>query len=330
MLLSLFCVIAVPMQAQTANPQETLNQYLADLQKNPSDTALRGKIIALVQSMNPAPATPEDAERHMARGQAAFKAATNESGFKEAIAEFKQASLLAPWLGNIYYNLGLMQDKAGSYADAIANLNLYLLASPGASDTKSVKNLIYEVEYRRDKAQRGQELLKALRNRDIPGALALLDKGADVNVENISGDTPLKLAVGIDRIDIVRTLLDKGADVDASAGGLSPLMIAGMSGYADIVRLLIDKGATVNKADNWGGTVLKWASCGGFASGANPEIVRMLINKGADLNARIPRFTGDAQGNSLLSLVTPSTGYLGTACGKNQEIADILREAGAR
>jgi tetratricopeptide (TPR) repeat protein len=310
--------------------EETLNQYLADLQKNPNDNALRGKIIALAQTMNPVPAIPDEARKYMDRGIAAIEGAKGEGDFRAASDEFAKAANLAPWLGNAYRNLAITQDKSGQYDAAIKNLQLYLLTAPSPADVDWAKSLINKVEYRRDKAQMGQDLLKALRNRDIPGALALLDKGADVKVENISGDTPLKLAVGINRIDVVRTLLDKGADVDASAGGLTPLMIAGMDGYADIARLLIDKGANVNAADNWGGTVLKWASCGGFASGANPEVVRMLINKGADLNARVPRFMGDAQGNSLLSLVTPSTGYLGTVCGKNQVIADVLWEAGAR
>ncbi len=42
--------------AQT--PQETLNQYISDLQKNPDDYALREKIIKHVQTMKPAPAIP--------------------------------------------------------------------------------------------------------------------------------------------------------------------------------------------------------------------------------------------------------------------------------
>ena len=316
MLLPLLCAAAVPARAQTANPQDTLNQYLADLQKNPGDNALRGKIIALVQTMNPAPAIPEDAERHMVRGQAAFKAATNESSFKEAIAEFKQASLIAPWLGNIYYNLGLVQDKAGEYSDAIASLNLYLLASPGASDAKSVKNLIYEVEYRRDKAQMGQ-LLNNIIGIDSPRALALIDKGADLTVKDETGDTALFNAAINNRINLIGPLLDKGADIEAkNKYGMTPLMAAAANGYFNTAELLVSRGANVNATDNNGVTVLMYSVCGGVG-GNDPNFIRELIDKGANVNAK------NVQGLTALMNVE------GSICRK-PEIAQILREAGAR
>ena len=138
--------------AQT--PQTTLNQYISDLQKNPSDNALREKIIKHVQAMKPAPAIPEEAERYMARGAAAVKGAKTEKDFQDAAAEFEKASLAAPWLAAAYYNLGITQDKAGKYREAIQSLKLYLLAAPEASDAKAVKTLVYEIEYRQEKTAR--------------------------------------------------------------------------------------------------------------------------------------------------------------------------------
>lgn len=130
-------------------PEEALNQYTSDLKSNPNDTALREKIIKLVQIMKPAPSVPEEAERYMARGTAAVKSAKDANDFKDAVREFEKASLAAPWLANVYYNLGIAQDKAGMYADAIKSLKLYLIAVPDASDAKK---LIYEIEYRQEKA----------------------------------------------------------------------------------------------------------------------------------------------------------------------------------
>jgi len=138
--------------AQAQSPQATLNQYVADLQKNPNDYALREKIIRHVQAMKQKPAIPEETERRMARGSAAVKGAKNEKDFQDAAAEFEKASLAAPWLPAVYYNLGITQDKAGKYKEAIQSLKLYLLAAPDASDAKAVKNLIYEIEYRQEKA----------------------------------------------------------------------------------------------------------------------------------------------------------------------------------
>ena len=87
----LFCVSIA--QAQT--PQATLTQYIADLQKNPGDYALREKIIRHVQTMKQKPPLPEEAERYMARGAAAVKGAKTEKDFQEAAAEFEKASLAA-------------------------------------------------------------------------------------------------------------------------------------------------------------------------------------------------------------------------------------------
>lgn len=140
--------------AQTGSPQETLNQYIADLQKNPDDFALREKIIKHVRTMKPAPAVPKETERYMTRGIAAMKDAKSADDFKDAVKEFEKASLSAPWFANAYYNLGVAQDKAGLYAEAIKSLNLYLIASPEAPDAKTVEKLIYEIEYRQEKTQK--------------------------------------------------------------------------------------------------------------------------------------------------------------------------------
>jgi tetratricopeptide (TPR) repeat protein len=150
---------ATPAQSQTS--QDLLRQYVADLQKSPNDNTLREKIIKHVQTMRQKPAIPEEAERYMARGAAAAKGAKTEKDFHDAAAEFEKASLAAPWLPAAYYNLGITQDKAGKYREAIQSLKLYLLAAPDASDAKAVKNLTYEIEYRQEKAARDASLQAA-------------------------------------------------------------------------------------------------------------------------------------------------------------------------
>ena len=134
-LMLLFVLISA---AQAQPPQQTLNQYVSDLQKNPNDYALREKIIRHVQTMKPAPVIPREADRFMNRGAAAAKSAKDANDFKDAVAEFEKATLAAPWMGNAYYNLGVAQDKAGMYSNAIRSLKMYLVAAPNAPDAKSV------------------------------------------------------------------------------------------------------------------------------------------------------------------------------------------------
>ena len=143
--------------AQAQSPQQTLNQYVSDLQKNPNDYALREKIIRHVQTMRPAPAVPEEAKRHLVRGKAAFNGAKEARDFQDAADEFKKALLYAPWLAEGYYNLGVIQDKAGHYDDAMKNLKFYLIAAPKAPDADKVKDLVYEIEYRKEKAAKDKE-----------------------------------------------------------------------------------------------------------------------------------------------------------------------------
>ena len=157
---ALFCGLLSVCRAQqsTPDPQTALSQAVAELQKNPADTALREKIIKLAAEMNPAPAMPEEAKRFMVRGATAFKAAKNPEDARDAVAEFEKATLAAPWLADAYNNLGVAQDKAGLYAEAIQSLKWYLLAAPNASDAEQKRTLIYEIEYRRDKAAKDAQL----------------------------------------------------------------------------------------------------------------------------------------------------------------------------
>ena len=150
LVLALSFILISAAQAQT--PQQTLNQYVADLQKNPNDYALREKIIKHVQAMKPAPAIPEEAQKYMDRGLAAIEGGKGEEDFRAASAEFSKAVNLAPWLGDAYRNLAIAQDKSGQYDTALKNLRLYLLTSPLPADEAWAKSLINKVEYRKEKA----------------------------------------------------------------------------------------------------------------------------------------------------------------------------------
>ncbi len=143
----LLAVLATNVYAESSSEQ--LGQLVVQLQKTPNDDALREKIIKLAQAIKPPPVVPEEAERRMARGAAAFKGAKSSSGYHDAILEFELATLAAPWYGDAYFNLGVAQDKAGNYEAALRGLRLAKLATPGS---KEINDLIYEVEYRNEKA----------------------------------------------------------------------------------------------------------------------------------------------------------------------------------
>ena len=88
----------------------------------------------------------------------------------------------------------------------------------------------------------------------------LLQRGADVTLQEHDGDTALHAAASTGNINILQMLLAKGADpnVKNKLGG-TPLMWAAVYGYQDAVHLLLDKGADPRLKDIDGVTAAQWA-----------------------------------------------------------------------
>ena len=74
-----------------------------------------------------------------------------------------------------------------------------------------------------------------------------ISTGADVNVKNELGMTPLFLATGMGHKEIAELLISKGADLNAKdKNGGTPLHIASSRGQTEIAQLLIASNAEVN------------------------------------------------------------------------------------
>ena len=120
--------------------------------------------------------------------------------------------------------------------------------------------------------------------RDVNQVRQLIASGADVNVRNKFGNTPLWMAsLGGDAKDteVVKLLLASKANVDVrDKFGATPLHVASQFGNTEVVKLLLEAGANVNAADKDGDTPLMAASRGGHTEAVNP-----LLVAGANVNA---------------------------------------------
>jgi len=123
----------------------------------------------------------------------------------------------------------------------------------------------------------------------------LLDRGADVNAVSDMGETALIIASSNGHENIVRLLLDRGADVNAvDSYHETALMVASRWTFQEsyeLVRLLLERGADVNMRSNIGETALMWAAIEGYEN-----VVRLLLDRGADVNSV------DNDGDTALSL----------------------------
>jgi uncharacterized protein len=114
----------------------------------------------------------------------------------------------------------------------------------------------------------------------------LLAHGAGVNEWDADKDvTPLLLAIFNDQLQVVDTLLKVGADPNVeNSQGDSPLRVCVANGDAKTTLKLLRAGAskTINE---WGG-LLGYTPLGLAASRLDLSIIRMLLDAGANPNAR--------------------------------------------
>ena len=111
-----------------------------------------------------------------------------------------------------------------------------------------------------------------------------------VNAKDSEGDSPLFIAAWNGHGEMIKTLLDKGAEVNAQGGYHgNALQAASARGHEQVVKILLDKGVEVNAQGGYYGNALYAASSGG-----HEQVVKILLDKGVEVNAQ-----GRGYGNAL-------------------------------
>lgn len=189
---------------------------------------------------------------------------------------------------------------------------------------------------RQQQASLNVALITAIAEKDTSAVRALLLRGASANAREVPQKqspalldfckrmlgrdrltteltrTALMDAMADDDMEMIKVLIDAGAEVDArDKDGETALMMA--SGrQLDVVKLLLARGAKVNSKDYRGWTPLMWASYNAPYVG-HPAIVQELLDRGADLNAK------GSDGETALML----------ACERHLDVVKLLLDRGA-
>ena len=135
------------------------------------------------------------------------------------------------------------------------------------------------------------QIFDAVRNGDADGVLKCIQQVDLINLAHTNGERLLTLACELAYEDVVRVLLEKGADVQVSNSvGQTPLMIAATNGHAAIAKLLLDHGAVVDEQDALGRTPLILATMSDHT-----DVMEVLLSDGANIHHV------DVEGNNAMA-----------------------------
>ena len=143
-----------------------------------------------------------------------------------------------------------------------------------------------------------------------------------MNLARWDGVFPLYIAAQFGHVDILCTLAEAGANVEARCHGVTPLLKASQQGHLDIVRVLCSRfSASVNQAGPQGVTSLFIAAQQGHL-----DVVRALMAAGADASLRtddgdtpmaIAQQCGHQHVVHALTIVTPQVASFASLLGMN-------------
>jgi len=120
---------------------------------------------------------------------------------------------------------------------------------------------------------------------DLDKVNYLLEKVTRVDPSNSKpGCTPLAMAAQLGDVAIVKALLDRGAEVDRQlVSGRTALFVAAQHGNVGVMELLLDAGAKLDSKDLWNAETPLHFAC----KSGQTDAVRLLLDRsGASINLK--------------------------------------------
>ena len=178
--------------------------------------------------------------------------------------------------------LARRQQAETSFVEAVGSSPLAAVRASLEQD-RTLANASRMVRGRRRSYPAETALTMATTHRQRDMMELLLAFGADPNLPQADGESPLSLAIPLDkdRADKVALLLEKGADPEkiyVQGSALHQAASIYEAASLETFPLLLAKAAGVGGPDRKG-----WRPLHSAASSANPTVIRLLVAKGADV-----------------------------------------------
>jgi TolB-like protein/ankyrin repeat protein/class 3 adenylate cyclase len=271
----------------------------------------------------------------------------------------KEPSTLAHWVAS---NMLITE---GKYEAAVAEAKQIVSLDSNNAEGYAILAKAIELTGRSDESSRliekanrlnpyASPLYAASKRGDLQDVKRLITEGANVNITDYFGKSPLHFAAKNGHVEITALIVNAGADIEAKAQGYpdnrvfdaTPLIVAAQQGHSKVAEVLINAGADINaETRDSGGT---WSTIHHAAFDGHTEVVRLLVAAGDDIEEKggsrleTPLFLAAMKGHAQTAELLISKGaninsrnFIGTtplhqaAIAGNAELVQLLLENGA-
>ena len=127
-----------------------------------------------------------------------------------------------------------------------------------------------------------ENLFIAIEKNDISGVKLALKNGAKLNMNDKHGQSPLLLSLKDSKLDIVKYLVENGADVNAKSFNKhargTALIYASSNNRVEVMNYLLDHGANINETtDPMEESSLFWTVAKGYVEGTELLLKRGIM-----------------------------------------------------